>query len=135
MAASAASPARPATVASTRRAGEQRDDAQHPAGHDDPGAPPQAGDPRVPGAFPQRAAQDGGDPGEQVWHADQVAQDEVAVEAGEREQLLQHLQVRDGDDQEQDLGQGDRVEAGQRQHEDQVEVGDHRGRCAAGRRG
>jgi hypothetical protein len=36
--------------------------------------------------------------------------------------LLQHLQVRDGNDQEQDLGRGDRVDAGQRQYEDQVEV-------------
>src|SRR5204863_130899 len=47
---------------------------------------------------------------------------EVAVEADERHQLLQHLQVREGDDQEQDLGRGGNVDAGQGQHEDRVEV-------------
>ena len=83
---------------------EQRDDAQHPGGHHDPGAAPQAGDPRVPAAPGQHAFQDGGDAGEQVRHADQVTEDEIAVEADERHQLLQHLQVREGDDQEQDLG-------------------------------
>ena len=56
------------------------------------------------GPLGYRAAQDGRDPGEQVGHADQVAEDEVAIEADEREQLLKHLQMGDGDDQEQDLG-------------------------------
>ena len=101
---------------------EQRDDAQHPGRHHDPGAAPQAGDARVAAARGQGAFQDGGDAGEQVRHADQVAEDEIAVEADEREQLLQHLQVREGDDQEQELVRGGRVEAGQGQHEDQVEV-------------
>ena len=58
---------------------------------------------RVPAAPGDGASHDGGDAGEQVRHADQVGQDEVAVEADEREQLLQHLQVGEGDDQEQDL--------------------------------
>ena len=49
---------------------EQRDDAQHPGGHHDPGAAPQAGDARVPAAPGQRALHDGGDAGEQVRHAD-----------------------------------------------------------------
>ena len=89
------------------------------AGHQDPGAAPQAGDARVAAPRGQGAFQDGGDAGEQVRHADQVAEDEVAVEADEREQLLQHLQVREGDDQEQDLVRGGRVDAGQGQHEDQ----------------
>ena len=82
----------------------------------------QAGDARVPGAPGHDTAQQGDDPGEQVRHAGQVAEDEIAVEADERQQLLQHLQVRNRDDQQQDLGRGGRVEAGQGQHEDQVEV-------------
>ena len=101
---------------------KQREDTQHPAGHHDPRVAAQAGDARVPGAPGHDTAQQGDDPGEQVRHAGQVAEDEIAVEADERQQLLQHLQVRDGDDQEQDLGRGGRVEAGQGQHEDQVEV-------------
>ena len=48
--------------------------------------------------------------------------DVVAVEADEREQLLQHLQMRDGDDQQQELAGGGHVDAGQGQHEDRVEV-------------
>ena len=63
---------------------EQRDDAQHPAGHQDPGVAAQAGDARVPAAPGHGAAQDGDDAGEQVRHAGQVAEDEVAVEADER---------------------------------------------------
>ena len=82
-------------------------------------SPVTRGSRRLPG---QGASQDGGDAGEQVRYADQVGQDEVAVEADEREQLLQHFQVGEGDDQEQDLIGGGHVEAGQGQHEDRVEV-------------
>src|SRR5262249_27969811 len=86
------------------------------------GGAPEAGDARVRGSAGYGAPQNGGDASEQVRHADEIAEDEVAVEAHEREQLLQHLQVRDGDDEEQDLSRGGRVEAGQGQYEDQVEV-------------
>ena len=60
--------------------------------------------------------------GEQVGHPGQVAEDEVTVEADERQQLLHHLQVRDRDDEQQDLRRGGRVDTSQGQHEDQVEV-------------
>ena len=60
------------------------------------------GDARVAG--PGRLLRDHGrDAGEQVGHPDEVAEDEVPVEADERQQLLEHLQVRQGDDEQQDL--------------------------------
>ena len=43
----------------------------------------------------QAAAQHGSDAGEQVGHSHEVAQDEVPVEADERQQLLEHLQGHD----------------------------------------
>ena len=54
-----------------------------------------------------------------VGYSGQVAEDVVAVEASEREELLQHLQMREGDDQQQGPGGGGGVQG---EDEDQVEV-------------
>ena len=71
------------------------------SGDDDPRRPAQLGDLRV-GLTPGNGtAQDRADAPEQVGHADEVRDDEVPVEATERQQLLERLDV-DEDDGEQD---------------------------------
>ena len=67
-----------------------------------PGGAAQRGDARV-GVPGRGGAEHRRDAGEEVGHPDEVAQDEVPVEADERQQLLEHLQVGQGDDQQQDL--------------------------------
>ena len=60
--------------------------------------------------------------GDRGARADEVGQDEVTVEAGERQQLLEHLQVDQRDRQQQDLGTGGDVQAGQGEDAEEVEV-------------
>ena len=79
---------------------------------------------RRPGVAPlgEGGAEHRRDAGEEVGHADEVAQDEVPVKADKGQQLLEHLQVGDGDGQQHDLIGGERVAAEQPEHEDHVEV-------------
>jgi hypothetical protein len=94
------------------RTGEHDDrciDAEDRDREGDPGTD----DPSSPGADtgePHRVARVGGlshrredrtDVGEQVWHADQVTQDPVAVHAHERHELIEQLDVRKDDEDEQ----------------------------------
>ena len=86
--------------------GEQRHDREHPDGDDDAGAAPQGGDPGIGSAPGSQAGEDRPYAGEQVGDADEVGEDEVAVEPDHRQQLLGHLEVDQEDHEHQGLPTG-----------------------------
>ena len=70
----------------------------------------------------QQAAEGRAHEGEQVGNADQVAHHVVAVHTDEGEELVQHLELRDGDEDQQGGEVGGLVDAGGDEDGDDVEV-------------
>ena len=86
---------------------------EHPHRDDDPRDATQLADPRSGLAPGHEGGEDRPHPAEEVGHADQVGHHEVAVQARDRHQLLQHLDVHQHDRQEQRRVVGDGEEAGE----------------------
>ncbi len=82
---------------------QQRDDDQNPAGDGDPNPALQGSDARIGRAPEAQAAENGADPGEEVWHAGQVSHDVIAVKAHDRKQLMGDLHALDHHQQQKRL--------------------------------
>jgi hypothetical protein len=87
--------ARQAVNQPSERKGQQRHDDEHPADDDAAGGRTQLGHSRIGGSPGKQAAQHWSYPGEQVRHAGNVGQHEVPVEADDRNELLEHLEVQE----------------------------------------
>ena len=70
----------------------------------------------------KEACQHGPDAGEDVRHPGEVGDDVVAVEPEERQKLVQHLELQQQDDEDQDFEIGHQIDAQRRQHDQCVEV-------------
>ena len=107
----------------------ERDDPHHdgtrdddPESDDDARRATKLGDLRVGLPAGEGAAQDRADPAEQVGDPDEVGHDEVPVQATERQQLLQRLDVDEHDGEKHRRRTGLGVEGGQPGDRERVEV-------------
>ena len=101
---------------------QQRNDGEYICGHNHAHPGLQLGDALARLPPRQHAGERRADAREHVRHAGQVADDVVAVQPDERQELVQDLEVHERDHEQQGLVARQRVDAGRRQHEDDVEV-------------